>query len=57
MTAAPALDWTQCNLDRNRAAYDQARREFVDWNGFEPSTSAEYSSIFRRQGAIMRGEI
>jgi hypothetical protein len=53
----PAIDWTQADLARNRSAYLRAKAEFISSNGFEPSSSADYASIFRRQAVILKGAL
>lgn len=53
----PAVDWTGVDVDSHNAAYQRAKREFVESNGFEPSTGAEHSSIMRRAEAIRRGSL
>lgn len=44
-------------IQAHRDAYARARQDFIEANGCEPLSPAEYSSVLRRAEAIRKGEL
>lgn len=49
--------WESINIPSHRAAYDEAKRDFIECNERDPQTSADFSAILRRAEAIRRGQL